>query len=178
MPTGEEKETPKTSPTVVTEEIVAFVVRTSVCTLNAGATAQRAGLAVVQDSTAYEAPPLLPKEVRDASHRPLDPIPRDVRRCPRYAAAEEADVVVVSWHWESRLTGGVVGLPNGNGPRRGGRQHRSSRRPPPPFVRPIEVYKGKVTLSLSLTTFTMDRHSGKKTRHHPGALPHPTGKNQ
>ena len=45
---------------------VAFVCRTSVCTIDAGATAQRAGLAVVRVATAYEAPPLLPKEVPGA----------------------------------------------------------------------------------------------------------------
>src|SRR5262245_15372849 len=45
---------------------VAFVCRTSVCTIDAAASAQRAGLAVVRVATAYEAPSPLPKEVPGA----------------------------------------------------------------------------------------------------------------
>ncbi len=89
---------------------VAFVCRASVCAVNAAATAQRGGIATFRVATAYEArarinevpgsPPIIhtlpnPEDV--------ETLKEDIRK-----AREQADVVVVSWHWGvSPATGGI-----------------------------------------------------------------------
>jgi poly-gamma-glutamate capsule biosynthesis protein CapA/YwtB (metallophosphatase superfamily) len=149
---------------------LAFVCRTSVCTIDAAAGRQRPGLAVVRVATAYEAPPPLPKEV-PGSPPIIHTIPNtedvEALRADITDARQRADVIIVSWHWGiSPFSGGkgelaryqtemaqcaidagadlVVG-------------HH------PHLVQPIEVYKGK-TVFYSLANFVHDGPSfwGKK----------------
>jgi poly-gamma-glutamate capsule biosynthesis protein CapA/YwtB (metallophosphatase superfamily) len=159
-------------PTVVERKgvKVAFVCRTSVCTIDAGAAAQRAGLAVVRVATAYEAPPLLPKEVPGAPpiiHTIPNSADVESLRADIAAAKERADVVVVSWHW------GISPFSGGKGELVGYQTEMAHAAVDagadlvvghhPHLVQPIEVYKGKV-IFYSLANFVHDGPSfwGKK----------------
>ncbi len=151
-------------PTVVERKgvKVAFVCRTSVCTIDAAATAQRAGLAVVRVATAYEAPPSVPKEVPGAPPI-IHTIPNaaDVAalREDIAAARESADVVVVSWHW------GISPYSGGKGELVGYQTEMAHLAVDagadlivghhPHLVQPIEVYKGKA-IFYSLANFVHD----------------------
>ena len=141
---------------------VAFVCRTSVCTIDASAAAERAGLAVVRVATAYEAPPSLPKEVPGAppiihtipNAADVEALRRDIA-----SAKERADVVVVSWHW------GVSPFSGGKGELVGYQKEMAHLAIDagadlvaghhPHLVQPIEVYKGK-TIFYSLANFVHD----------------------
>jgi poly-gamma-glutamate synthesis protein (capsule biosynthesis protein) len=149
---------------------VAFVCRTSVCTIDAAATALRAGLAVVRVATAYEAPPPVPKEVPGAP-----PIIHTIPNCADVealrqdiaAARERAGVVVVSWHW------GISPYSGGKGELVGYQKEMAHLAVDagadlvvghhPHLVQPIEVYKGK-SIFYSLANFVHDGPSfrGKK----------------
>jgi poly-gamma-glutamate capsule biosynthesis protein CapA/YwtB (metallophosphatase superfamily) len=159
-------------PTVVERKgiKVGFVCRTSVCTIDAAATAQRAGLAVVRVATAYEAPPPLPKEVPGAPpiiHTIPNAADVDVLRQDIAEARENADVVVVSWHW------GISPYSGGKGELVGYQQEMAHFVVDagadlvvghhPHLVQPIEVYKGHV-IFYSLANFIHDGPSfrGKK----------------
>jgi poly-gamma-glutamate synthesis protein (capsule biosynthesis protein) len=149
---------------------VAFVCRTSVCTLEAPATTKRAGLAAVKVATAYEAPPPLPKEVPGTAPI-IHTIPdaRDVAALREDIAAAKklADVVVVSWHW------GVSPYSGGKGELVGYQTEMAHVAIDagadlivghhPHLVQPIEVYRGKV-IFYSLANFVHDGQSfwGKK----------------
>ena len=159
-------------PTVVERKgtKVAFVCRTSVCTIDAAATAQRAGLAVVRVATAYEAPPPLPKEVPGAP-----PIIHTIPNAADVAtlrddiamAKERADVVVVSWHW------GISPYSGGKGELVGYQTEMAHFAVDagadlvvghhPHLDQPIEVYKGSA-IFYSLANFVHDGPSfrGKK----------------
>ncbi len=149
---------------------VAFVCRASVCTVDAPATAKRGGLAVVKIATAYEAPPPLPKEVPGTP--PIIhtiPNPDDVAalREDIGAAREQADVVVVSWHWGiSPYSGGKGELVEyqtkmAHAAIDAGADLVVGHHPH--LVQPIEVYKGKA-IFYSLANFVHDGPSfwGKK----------------
>ena len=159
-------------PTVVERKgiKVAFVCRTSVCTIDAAATAQRAGLAVVRVATAYEAPSSLPKEVPGAPpiiHTIPNVADVEALRQDIAAAGERADVVVVSWHW------GISPYSGGKGELVGYQKEMAHFAVDagadlvvghhPHLVQPIEVYKGK-TIFYSLANFVHDGPSfrGKK----------------
>jgi poly-gamma-glutamate capsule biosynthesis protein CapA/YwtB (metallophosphatase superfamily) len=151
-------------PTVVERKgmKVAFVCRTSVCTIDAAATAQRAGLAVVRVATAYEAPPPLPKEVPGAppivhtipNAADVDALCHDIA-----AARERADVVVVSWHW------GISPYSGGKGELVGYQKEMAHFAVDagadlvvghhPHLVQLIEVYKGRA-IFYSLANFVHD----------------------
>jgi len=88
---------------------IAFVCRASVCAVNAAATPQRPGIATFRIATAYEArarinevpgsPPII-HTLPNAQD--IEALQEDV-----HAARQQADVVVVSWHWGvSPATGG------------------------------------------------------------------------
>ena len=151
-------------PTVVERKgmKVAFVCRTSVCTIDAAATAQRAGLAVVRVATAYEAPPPLPKEVPGAPpivHTIPDAADVDALRQDIAAARERGDVVVVSWHW------GISPYSGGKGELVGYQKEMAHFAVDagadlvvghhPHLVQPIEVYKGRA-IFYSLANFVHD----------------------
>jgi len=159
-------------PTVVERKgvKVAFVCRTSVCTIDAAATAQRAGLAVVRVATAYEAPSVLPKEVPGTPpiiHTIPNAADVEALRQDIAAARERADVVVVSWHW------GISPYSGGKGELVGYQKAMAHLAVDagadlvvghhPHLVQPIEVYKGK-TIFYSLANFVHDGPSfrGKK----------------
>jgi poly-gamma-glutamate capsule biosynthesis protein CapA/YwtB (metallophosphatase superfamily) len=140
----------------------AFVCRTSVCTIDAAATAQRAGLAVVRVATAYEAPPPLPKEVPGAPpiiHTIPNAADVDALRQDIAAARERGDVVVVSWHW------GISPYSGGKGELVGYQREMAHFAVDagadlvvghhPHLVQPIEVYKGR-TIFYSLANFVHD----------------------
>ena len=151
---------------------VAFVCRTSVFTLEAPATADRAGLAVVRVATAYEAPSPLPKIVPGSPpiiHTVPDPedvaaMQEDVKQ-----AGQQADIVIVSWHWGvSPYSGGkgeLVGYQTemGHAAIEAGADLVVGHHPH--LVQPIEVYKGGV-IFYSLANFVHDGQSfkGKKQR--------------
>jgi poly-gamma-glutamate synthesis protein (capsule biosynthesis protein) len=141
---------------------VAFVCRTSVCTIDAAATAQRAGLAVVRVATAYEAPSLLPKEVPGAPpiiHTIPNAADVEALREDIASARKAADVVVVSWHW------GISPFSGGKGELVGYQTEMAHIAVDagadlivghhPHLVQPIEVYKGKV-IFYSLANFVHD----------------------
>jgi poly-gamma-glutamate capsule biosynthesis protein CapA/YwtB (metallophosphatase superfamily) len=141
---------------------VAFVCRTSVCTVDAPATPKRGGLAVVKVATAYEAPPPLPKEVPGT--RPIIhtiPNPADVAalREDIRTAKGQADVVVVSWHWGiSPYSGGkgeLVGYQTEMGRAAVDAGADLVVGHHPHLIQPIEVYKGKV-IFYSLANFVHD----------------------
>jgi poly-gamma-glutamate capsule biosynthesis protein CapA/YwtB (metallophosphatase superfamily) len=149
---------------------VAFVCRTSVCTIDAAATAQRAGLAVVRIATAYEAPPPVPKEVPGAPpiiHTIPNTADVEALREDIAAARKRADVVVVSWHW------GISPYSGGKGELVGYQTKMAHAAVDagadlivghhPHLVQPIEVYKGKA-IFYSLANFVHDGPSfwGKK----------------
>jgi poly-gamma-glutamate capsule biosynthesis protein CapA/YwtB (metallophosphatase superfamily) len=149
---------------------VAFVCRTSVCTIDAAATAQRAGLAVVRVATAYEAPSPLPKEVPGAPpiiHTIPDAADVEALRQDITAARRQADVVVVSWHW------GISPYSGGKGELVGYQKEMAHFAVDaganlvvghhPHLVQPIEVYKGSA-IFYSLANFVHDGPSfrGKK----------------
>jgi poly-gamma-glutamate capsule biosynthesis protein CapA/YwtB (metallophosphatase superfamily) len=151
-------------PTVVERKgiKVAFVCRTSVCTIDAAATAQRAGLAVVRVATAYEAPSSLPKEVPGAPpiiHTIPNAADVDALRQDIAAARERGDVVVVSWHW------GISPYSGGKGELVGYQREMAHFAVDagadlvvghhPHLVQPIEVYKGR-TIFYSLANFVHD----------------------
>jgi poly-gamma-glutamate capsule biosynthesis protein CapA/YwtB (metallophosphatase superfamily) len=159
-------------PTVVERKgvKVAFVCRTSVCTIDAAATAQRAGLAVVRVATAYEAPPPVPKEVPGAPpiiHTIPNAADVEALRQDISAAKDGADVVVVSWHW------GISPYSGGKGELVGYQTEMAHLAVDagadlvvghhPHLVQPIEVYKGK-SIFYSLANFVHDGPSfrGKK----------------
>jgi poly-gamma-glutamate capsule biosynthesis protein CapA/YwtB (metallophosphatase superfamily) len=128
---------------------VAFVCRTSVCSADAPATADRGGIARFRVATAYEprlrandvpgSPPII-HTIPNAEDRTA--LEEDIK-----AARAQADVVVVSWHWGiSPATGGVGQLV--------GYQTEMGRFAidagadlvvghHPHVLQPIEVYKGK-----------------------------------
>ena len=149
---------------------VAFVCRTSVCTIDASAAADRAGLAVVRIATAYEAPSPLPKEVPGAPpiiHTIPNAADVEALRQDITAAKQQADVVVVSWHW------GISPYSGGKGELVGYQKEMAHLAVDagadlvvghhPHLVQPIEVYKGK-TIFYSLANFVHDGPSfrGKK----------------
>lgn len=149
---------------------VAFVCRTSVCTVEAPATAKRAGLAVVKVATAYEAPSPLPKEVPGMApiiHTIPNPADVATLREDIAAAKQQADVVVMSWHW------GVSPYSGGQGELveyQTAMAHAAIDAGAdlvvghhPHLVQPIEVYRGKV-IFYSLANFVHDGGSfwGKK----------------
>ncbi|MFC1817100.1 CapA family protein, partial [Thermodesulfobacteriota bacterium] len=89
---------------------VAFVCRASVCAVHAGATPERGGIAQFRIATAYEArarfnevpgsPPII-HTIPNAEDRTA--LEEDIK-----LARQQADVVVVSWHWGvSPATGGT-----------------------------------------------------------------------
>jgi len=141
---------------------VAFVCRTSVCTVDAPATPKRGGLAVVKVATAYEAPSPLPKIVPGSPpiiHTVPDPedvaaMQEDVER-----ARQQADVVIVSWHW------GVSPYSGGKGELVGYQTKMAYAAVDagadlvvghhPHLIQPIEVYKGKA-IFYSLANFVHD----------------------
>ncbi len=143
---------------------VAFLCRTSVCAVNAGATENRGGIAQFRVATAYEArarigevpgsPPIIhtipnPQDVAD--------LKEDIQR-----AKSLADVVVLSWHWGvSPATGGLGDLV--------GYQMEMGRAAidfgadlvvghHPHVLQPIEVYQGKAIV-YSLGNFVHDMKS-------------------
>ncbi len=94
---------------------IAFVCRVSVCPVDAGATDTRAGLAMFRVSTAYEPRPRLFEVPGTAPiiHTIPNPDDRDALAEDIRTAREQADMVVVSWHWGvspvSGGTGEVIG---------------------------------------------------------------------
>jgi poly-gamma-glutamate capsule biosynthesis protein CapA/YwtB (metallophosphatase superfamily) len=149
---------------------VAFVCRTSVCTIDAAATANRPGLAVVRVATAYETPPALPKEVPGAPpiiHTIPNRADVEALRQDIAAAKKSADVIVVSWHW------GISPFSGGRGELVGYQTDMAHAvidagadlvvGHHPHLVQPIEVYKGKA-IFYSLANFVHDGPSfwGKK----------------
>lgn len=141
---------------------VAFVCRTSVCTIDASAAADRAGLAVVRVATAYEAPSLLPKEVPGAPpiiHTIPNAADVEALRQDIASAKQRADVVVVSWHW------GISPFSGGKGELVGYQKEMAHFVVDagadlvighhPHLVQPIEVYKGKA-IFYSLANFVHD----------------------
>ena len=129
---------------------VAFVCRTSVYALTAPATAERGGVAVVRVSTSYEPPPRFfempgaPPIIHTvANPEDVAAMQEDVR-----AAKNQADVVVVSWHWGVSPTGGGTGelvgyqVEMGHAAIDAGADLVVGHHPH--LVQPIEVYKGKI----------------------------------
>ena len=131
---------------------VAFVCRASVCAVDAPATADRGGIARFRVATAYEARP----RIHEVPGSPplIHTIPNAEDRASLEqdisVAREQADVVVVSWHWGiSPATGGAGELV--------GYQTEMGRFAidvgadlvvghHPHVLQPIEVYKGKAIL--------------------------------
>jgi poly-gamma-glutamate synthesis protein (capsule biosynthesis protein) len=141
---------------------VAFVCRTSVCTIDAAAGAQRPGLAVVRVATAYEAPPPLPKEVPGVPpiiHTIPDAGDVEALRQDIAQARGRADVVVVSWHWGiSPYSGGrgeLVGYQTAMAHAAVDAGADLVAGHHPHLVQPVEVYKGKV-IFYSLANFVHD----------------------
>jgi poly-gamma-glutamate synthesis protein (capsule biosynthesis protein) len=150
---------------------VAFVSRTSVFAITAPATLERGGVAVVRVKTSYEPPerffemPGVPPII----HTVPDPadvaaMQEDVR-----AAKEQADVVVMSWHWGVSPTGGGRGelvdyqTEMGHAAIDAGADLVIGHHPH--LVQPIEVYKGKV-IFYSIANLVHDlseRHRNQAT---------------
>ncbi len=148
---------------------VAFVCRVSVCRGDAGATETRAGVAHFHVATAYETSPRVQEVPGYAPivHTIPDPQDRadlaeDIR-----LARQQADVVVVSWHWGlSPISGGAGQLV--------GYQTEMGRFAidagadlvighHPHLLQPIEVYKGKV-IAYSLANYVHDLESFRPGR--------------
>jgi poly-gamma-glutamate synthesis protein (capsule biosynthesis protein) len=140
---------------------VAFVCRVSVCPPDAGATAERAGLALFRVSTAYEPRPRLFEVPGTAPiiHTIPNGADKELLVEDIKAAREQADVVIVSWHWgvspASGGTGALVGyqtemghyaIDNGADMVIGHHPH---------MLQPIEVYKGRV-IAYSLGNYCHD----------------------
>ena len=146
---------------------VAFLAYSSVFSPLFAATADRGGIATVRVATSYE-PPARLAEVPGAPpiiHTHADPrdaaaMQEDVR-----SAREQADVVIVSWHWGmSRATGGSnagkilesqvamahAAIDAGADLVMGHHPH---------MLEGVEVYNGKV-IFYSLGNFAFDLHSG------------------
>jgi poly-gamma-glutamate capsule biosynthesis protein CapA/YwtB (metallophosphatase superfamily) len=140
---------------------VAFVCRVSVCPIDAGATDDRPGLAYFRIATAYEprnrhfeVPGSAPIIHTIPNPDDLAALDEDIR-----AAREQADVVILSWHWgvspASGGTGSLVGyqvemahhgIDMGVDMVIGHHPH---------VLQPIEVYKGKV-IAYSLGNYCHD----------------------
>jgi poly-gamma-glutamate capsule biosynthesis protein CapA/YwtB (metallophosphatase superfamily) len=143
---------------------VGLVARTSVCAVYAPATAKRAGICRFRVSTAYEprervlevpgSPPII--------HTIPNPEDKDMLAEDIRSARQQADVVVLSWHWGvSPATGGKGDLVSyqtemahfaidvGADIIVGHHPH---------VLQPIEVYKGKV-IAYSLGNYVHDMHS-------------------
>lgn len=148
---------------------VAFVCRTSVCAVDAGATADRAGVARFRVSTAYEprpralevpgSPPII-HTTPDLEDRAA--LQEDIRM-----ARSQADVVVVSWHWGvSPATGGGGELVDyqtemGRFALDAGADMVAGHHPH--VLQPIEVYKGK-PIVYSLANYVHDMGSFREGR--------------
>lgn len=148
---------------------VAFVCRTSVCAVDAGATADRAGVARFRVSTAYE-PRSRIQEVPGSPpivHTFPDPEDRAALKEDIRTARSQADVVVVSWHWGvSPATGGAgelvdyqtemahFALDVGADMVVGHHPH---------VLQPIEIYKGKPVV-YSLANWVHDMGSFREGR--------------
>jgi poly-gamma-glutamate synthesis protein (capsule biosynthesis protein) len=129
---------------------VAFVSRTSVFALTAPATPERGGVAVVRVKTSYEPPerffemPGVPPII----HTIPDPADVAAMHDDVRAAKEQADVVVMSWHWGVSPTGGGTGelvkyqVEMGHAAIDAGADMVIGHHPH--LVQPVEVYKGKV----------------------------------
>jgi len=148
---------------------VAFVCRTSVCAVDAGATADRAGVARFKVATAYEPRPRI-QEVPGSPpiiHTFPDPEDRAALEEDIGTARSRADVVIVSWHWGvSPATGGAGEL--------AGYQTEMGRFAldagadmvvghHPHVLQPIEVYKGK-PIVYSLANYVHDMGSFREGR--------------
>lgn len=94
---------------------IAFVCRVSVCPADAGATEERPGLALFRVSTAFEPRPRIFEVPGTAPIIHTIPNPDDIKLLDEdiKAAKEQADVVILSWHWgvspASGGTGALVG---------------------------------------------------------------------
>jgi poly-gamma-glutamate synthesis protein (capsule biosynthesis protein) len=145
---------------------VAFVCRTSVFATYAPAGAERGGVAVVRVSTAYEPPHRLPEMPGMPPIIHTYPDSKDVVALQEdvQAARNQADVVVVSWHWGVSPVGGGTGTLVGYQAEMGHAAvdagadlvvgHH------PHLIQPIEVYKGKV-IFYGLANFVHDLHPWK-----------------
>ncbi len=148
---------------------VAFVCRTSVGSVDGGATADRGGVARVRVHTSYEAPervnevPGSPPIIHTTAHaEDVAVLEEDIR-----SARDQADVVIVSWHWgvspasrgdgslaEYQIEMGRHALDVGADMVVGHHPH---------VLQPIEVYKGK-PLVYSLANYVHDMQSFKPGR--------------
>jgi poly-gamma-glutamate synthesis protein (capsule biosynthesis protein) len=144
---------------------IAFVCRTSVYHLGAAATADRGGLAIYPVATLYEnrvadtvvpgAPPVVRTIPDRGEHRAA--LEEDIR-----LASQQADVVVVSWHWGvSPRAGGTGELVDyqsemGRFAIDAGADMVVGHHPH--VLQPIEVYKGR-PIVYSLANFVHDHES-------------------
>lgn len=150
---------------------VAFVSRTSVFAITAPATPERGGVAVVRVKTSYEPPerffemPGVPPII----HTVPDPTDVAAMREDVRAAKEQADVVVMSWHWGVSPTGGGTGelvdyqVEMGHAAIDAGADLVIGHHPH--LVQPVEVYKGKV-IFYSIANLVHDlseRHRNQAT---------------
>lgn len=146
---------------------VAFVCRTSVCNPEYAASEDQGGIAFYPVATYYEprlrvhhvpgSPPYVRTIPDRGEHR--DALESDIRK-----AREQADVVIVSWHWGvSPATGGSGELVEyqkemGQFAIDAGADMVAGHHPH--VLQPIEVYKGKPIL-YSLGNFVHDMHYGR-----------------
>ena len=150
---------------------VAFVCRASVCDPAAAATEDKGGIAYYRVQTFYEprlrvhhvpgSPPIIHTVPDRGEDRAA--LEEDIQ-----AAREQADVVIVSWHWGvSPATGGSGELVEyqtemGRFAIDAGADMVAGHHPH--LIQPIEVYKGK-PIFYSLGNFVHDMHRGRPTSH-------------
>lgn len=155
---------------------VAFVCRTSVGAPEAAATPERGGVAHYRVATYYEprmrvhhvpgSPPIIHTVPDHGEDR--DALEEDIR-----AAREQADVVIVSWHWGVSSASGGTGklmdyqtemarfaIDAGADLVAGHHPH---------VLQPIEVYRGKAIL-YCLGNLVHDMHYGERTTSYPAML--------
>lgn len=145
---------------------VAFVCRTSVGSVDAGATEDRVGVARFRVSTYYEPRPRAHEHPGSSPiiHTVPNPEDRAALEEDIRAARQQADVVVLSWHW------GVSPV-NGGGGELVGYQREMAQAAidmgvdlvvghHPHLLQPIEVYKGRaIVYSLANYMHDMDSFS-------------------
>lgn len=150
---------------------IAFVCRASVCAVNAAATPQRGGIAAFRIATAYEARARISEVPGSPPIIHTLPNPKDTEALQEdiCAARQQADVVVVSWHWGvSPATGGIGELV--------GYQMEMGRAAidfgadlvighHPHVLQAIEVYRGKaIVYSLGNYVHDMESSDGKRSK--------------
>ena len=140
---------------------IAFVCRVSVCPADAGATADRPGLALFRVSTAYEPRPRLFEVPGTAPiiHTIPNPADKPALEEDIKSAKAQADIVIVSWHWgvspASGGTGAVVGYQSEMGHYAIDLGADMVIGHHPHLLQPIEVYKGMV-IAYSLGNYCHD----------------------